>query len=76
LEKGDHLLLNQLRHKTALEEALRCLRSAREALPRGSSPELIAVDVHGAVHHLGEMVGEVTTEHILENIFSRFCIGK
>jgi len=76
LEKGDHLLLNQLRHKEALEKGEASLRSALKALEKGMSTEFIATDVMAAVNHLGEIIGEVTSEHILEDIFSKFCIGK
>jgi tRNA modification GTPase len=34
------------------------------------------VDIRKALHHLGEITGDITTEEILGNIFSRFCIGK
>ncbi len=40
------------------------------------SPEIAMLDIREAAGYLGEIVGEVTTEEILESIFSRFCIGK
>jgi tRNA modification GTPase len=75
-EKGDHLFLNQLRHKEALEKGRAALCSASEALKRHYSPEFVTTDILAATNHLGEIIGEVTTEHILEDIFGRFCIGK
>jgi tRNA modification GTPase len=38
--------------------------------------DLIASDIRTCLHHLGEITGEVSTEEILGNIFSKFCIGK
>lgn len=76
LEKGSHLLTNQFRHKKALEQSLENLHQAMNGIENKSSPELIASDVMRAAQFLGEMIGEVSTEHILEEIFSRFCIGK
>jgi tRNA modification GTPase len=38
--------------------------------------ELLALDIRQALHHLGEITGDITTDDLLENIFSKFCIGK
>ncbi|MDV7395915.1 hypothetical protein RZS08_31275 [Arthrospira platensis SPKY1] len=38
--------------------------------------DLVAMDIRQALHHLGEITGEISTEDLLGNIFSRFCIGK
>ena len=43
---------------------------------KGVPPELIAVDIRGALSCLGEVTGEVTADDVLDVIFSRFCIGK
>jgi tRNA modification GTPase len=40
------------------------------------SGELLAFDIRKAIYHLGEIVGEITTDDLLTNIFSKFCIGK
>ncbi|MCS7278961.1 MAG: tRNA uridine-5-carboxymethylaminomethyl(34) synthesis GTPase MnmE [Thermodesulfobacteriaceae bacterium] len=66
-----------LRQKVALEKAKEFLENAIEEL-RGKNPlpELIAVELRGALSSLSEIVGEVTTEEILTQIFSTFCIGK
>lgn len=64
------------RHVEALRHAEESLghaqRTASEALP----PELIAVDLRGALNALGLIVGDTATEDVLERIFSQFCIGK
>lgn len=72
---ADRILTN-LRHKEALERALRCLERGREAVAQGMSPECFALELREALDALGEITGETTNEEILDRIFSRFCIGK
>jgi len=64
------------RHKEALVRAHRQLGLALESMESGKSGEFVALDLRAALDCLGEIVGAVTTEEILNNIFSRFCIGK
>jgi tRNA modification GTPase len=52
------------------------LRRAVELLETDEGPELLALELRGAVHELGAMVGAVYTDDLLDRIFSRFCIGK
>jgi tRNA modification GTPase len=49
---------------------------ALKSLEQGMSGDLVAVDLRAGLNHLGEIIGEVTTDDILNNIFSKFCIGK
>lgn len=70
------VLVTNIRHKMALEGAIVAMGRAREALQKGLSREFLAVDLWEAVRCLGEITGEVTTEDILDRIFSQFCIGK
>jgi tRNA modification GTPase len=72
---GD-ILLTSLRHKQALATALNALVRAQETIQSSSAFELVSADVQDALHSLGEITGETTTDDILEAIFSRFCIGK
>lgn len=65
-----------VRQQRALKEALAHIQSARTALDSGIPHDLIAVDVRGALLRLGEITGERVSETILDEIFSRFCIGK
>jgi tRNA modification GTPase len=56
-----------------------CLERLRQALQLalfGGPPELVALELRGALDELGEMVGAVYTDDLLDRIFSRFCIGK
>jgi tRNA modification GTPase len=69
-------LIPTLRQKTAIDQIRSSLSAAYESNVQGLSPEFIALDLQKALHHLGSLIGLTTHEDILEQIFSRFCIGK
>ncbi len=69
------VLMNQ-RHRRHLERALEAVCHARAALAEGLSGDLLALDLRTALHELGAITGEITTEDVLDEIFSNFCIGK
>lgn len=69
-------VISNLRHKTALEKSLDHLKKAIDSINGSFSGEFISVDLRNAESALGEIIGKVTTEDILNNIFSQFCIGK
>ena len=70
-------LVPTLRQKVLLEKAKNALKRALEALSsKEPLPELVAVEVRDALSELSEIVGEVTSEDVLSEIFSKFCIGK
>jgi tRNA modification GTPase len=64
------------RHQASLLHAKEGLESAIDSLKKKASNEFVAVDLRTALDALGEIIGEVTTEEILNDIFSKFCIGK
>lgn len=70
------IVINKLRHRDALKNAEESLQSALQSLKEKLSEEFVSLDLRGALHHLGKLTGEVTTEEILDDIFSSFCIGK
>jgi tRNA modification GTPase len=69
-------VVSNLRHKTALEKAVDHLKKAIDSINGSFSGEFISVDLRNAENALGEIIGKVTTDDILNNIFSQFCIGK
>ena len=69
-------IIPNVRHKIALERALHAILAAKEGIRSGNPFELIAIDIKEAIDALGEILGETTAEDILEQIFSRFCVGK
>ena len=64
------------RHRSLVQAALNHLESSLESMSRGDGEELIAEDLRLAARSLGEIVGSVDVEHILDQIFGEFCIGK
>ena len=65
-----------VRHKDALKKGLEACRRIEHGLKENVSPDLLAIDIQAALSHLGDIVGETTTEDVLDMIFERFCIGK
>ncbi|NGP87239.1 tRNA uridine-5-carboxymethylaminomethyl(34) synthesis GTPase MnmE [Fodinibius halophilus] len=70
------LLVTSSRHRDALEKAQQDVKSALQALDRGMTGDFLSIDLRSALKQLGTITGEITTEDILDSIFSRFCIGK
>lgn len=68
--------ITNIRHFKALQKTKSSVEVALTTLREGKSGEFVAVDLRRAMDSLGEITGEVTTDEILNNIFSKFCIGK
>ncbi len=64
------------RQRAAVDRALRHIRDAQEARATGFPQDLLATSVRAALHAVGEVTGEDVDESVLDEIFSRFCIGK
>jgi|UniRef100_UPI003784C6D4 tRNA modification GTPase len=73
---ADHPIAINARHKAAFERAAERLLAARIALERGEAPEFIALEIREALQAVGDVIGQVDVERILDVIFSTFCIGK
>lgn len=73
----DETLVTNIRHYEALSRAATSLGRVRDGLKVATlPPDLIAQDLREALYHLGEIVGEISTDEVLGNIFRKFCIGK
>ena len=73
----DETLVTNVRHYEALVRAASALERVRAGLHIATPPpDLIAQDLREALYHLGEIVGEISTDETLGNIFRKFCIGK
>ena len=70
------VLVSNLRHFTALKEAYEALLKARVGLNENRPGDLVAQDIREALYCLGTIVGEISTDEVLESIFKGFCIGK
>ncbi len=75
-EAGDSVLVSRLRHKVLLQQAAEALHNALAAIDDTQSAECVALELRVALQALGEIVGIVTNEDILDQIFKEFCIGK
>jgi tRNA modification GTPase len=72
-----HAIVTNVRHYNALKQALKALRRAKKAFADQTPTDLVAEDLRGCLHHLGEITGsEITSEDVLHNIFANFCVGK
>ncbi len=69
-------VVTNARHYEALQKAFESLNTALEGLNAGITGDFLAMDIRRALAYLGEITGEVSVEDLLENIFSKFCIGK
>ncbi len=72
----EHLIVTNVRHKTALTQVRDNLLNARKGLEEGTSLEFIAFELRSGLDALAEIVGEAATEEVLNRIFEKFCIGK
>ena len=73
---GDQAIVSNARHYHSIISTLAALTDAKKGIADSLSTDFIASDIRSALHYLGEITGEVTTEDILGNIFGKFCIGK
>jgi len=72
----DHLIVANVRHKDALNQAKENLGSALRRLEEGASFEFVAFEIRAGLEALGELVGETASEEVINRIFEQFCIGK
>lgn len=75
VKTGDVMVTN-LRHYQNLLQTHEALDRVLQGLHTGITGDFLAMDIRQSLHYLGEITGAITTEDLLENIFSKFCIGK
>ena len=75
LDSGQTIVTN-LRHYQSMMSAAASLEKVRSSLATSQTPDLLSEDLRQALHHLSSILGEVTPDDVLGNIFERFCIGK
>ncbi len=76
LTHPDATLVTNVRHYEALLHASDSLNQVQQGLEMNIPTDLISQDLRQALHYLGSITGEITTDEVLGSIFSRFCIGK
>ncbi|WP_425885007.1 tRNA uridine-5-carboxymethylaminomethyl(34) synthesis GTPase MnmE [Parabacteroides sp. ASD2025] len=75
LSQNDIIVTN-IRHYEALTHALESIHRVQEGLSANLSGDFVSQDLRECIYHLSDIVGEVTTDQVLGNIFERFCVGK
>lgn len=70
------IVVTNIRHYEALQNALRAIQRVLDGMDNGISSDFLAQDIRECMHYLGEITGQISTDEILGNIFSKFCIGK
>jgi tRNA modification GTPase len=74
--RPENALAINLRHRDCLRRALEACDRARKTMADTNSPEYIALDLNEALRAVGEVIGTVGVEQILDSVFGQFCIGK
>ena len=76
LDTSDQTIVTNLRHYENLRQTYTALDDVLTGINSGISSDFLAADIRRALYSLGQITGEITTDDLLENIFSKFCIGK
>ncbi len=74
--KTGNTIVTNLRHYESLIETNKALDQVIDGIDQQVTNDFVAMDIRNSLFHLGQITGEITTEDLLENIFSKFCIGK
>jgi len=75
VKTGDVMVTN-LRHYQNLRQTYDALARVLDSMDSHITGDFLAMDIRQALHYLGEITGTITTDDLLDNIFSKFCIGK
>jgi tRNA modification GTPase len=75
VKTGDVMVTN-VRHYHNLQQTYDALQRVLDGMSQGITGDFLAMDIRQALHYLGEITGTITTDDLLDNIFSKFCIGK
>ena len=73
---SESVIISNLRHYEALRNVSAAMVRILSGLDQNVPEDLLAIDIRQAIHYLGEITGQITTDEILGNIFKNFCIGK
>lgn len=74
--QSDDVVVNNVRHFEALENALQAIQRVSQGLDTNISGDFLSQDIRECMHFLGEITGQISNDEILGNIFGKFCIGK
>jgi len=74
--RNNETIITNSRHYDALTKALEEIKKVQQGMKEDLSGDLLAIDIRQALYHFGEITGEITSDDLLGNIFTNFCIGK
>lgn len=74
--RNNETIVTNSRHYDSLLKALEEIDKVKEGMANGIPSDLLAIDIRQAIHHFGEITGQITSDDLLGNIFANFCIGK
>lgn len=72
----DSVIVSNMRHYESLQKALVAINRVDEGFGLGLPSDLLTRDIHDCIDALGEITGQISSQDVLNNIFSKFCIGK
>src|SRR5690606_15349665 len=72
----EEIILTNIRHVEALKSTQASLQQVLQNIDHPVTSDFLAIEIREAIFSLGQIVGAVTTDDLLDNIFSKFCIGK
>ena len=75
-DSSEKLIITNIRHKSALEKTKEAVENIFETIDSEMPMDLISVDLKEALDSLSEVTGEISSEDILDHVFSNFCVGK
>lgn len=73
---NNEVLITNVRHKNLISKAIDCIGEACSSYENGMPLDMITIDIKNAAEYLGQITGESVSEDVMQEIFSRFCIGK
>jgi tRNA modification GTPase len=76
LDFNDEVMITNVRHKTALSDALASLKMVRQSIENRMPEDFLTIDLMDAYERLGSILGESVEEDLVNEIFSKFCTGK
>ena len=76
VKQSESMIVTNVRHKALMEKANKSMKDARVLAKRVESFDIIEIDIKSAYEDLGEIIGEAVSDDIIDEVFSRFCLGK
>ena len=73
---NDEVYITNIRQKTALQEALRSLKLVQQSIENDMPEDFYSIDLMNAYEELGTIIGEAVEDDLVNEIFSKFCMGK